>query len=158
MPTESRSAGPCATAAKREASPQNTGARVIHVAVGMVLRGDRILIARRPDHLHQGGLWEFPGGKVETGETVQQALARELAEEVGLRADPDGMTALTRLQFDYGDKVVLLDTWICREPEGEAAGLEGQPVQWVPVAELDDYRFPEANTTLIEQLRRKLAK
>lgn len=127
--------------------------KIVHVAVGIVLRDDQVLIALRPDHVHQGGLWEFPGGKVEPGETVQQALARELAEEVGLAVDTTSMSALAQLKFDYGDKVVLLDTWICPSSEGEAKGLEGQPVRWVAVSELEYYRFPDANAVLIEKLR-----
>lgn len=127
--------------------------RLINVAVGMVLDGDKVLIAKRGDHQHQGGLWEFPGGKVETGETTPQALRRELAEEVGLDVDPERMVALTCLEFDYGDKAVRLDTWVCPGFAGQAQGLEGQPVRWVAVSDLDQYEFPEANQPLIEQLQ-----
>lgn len=134
---------------------QEKVAKTVHVAVGMVIRGGEILIARRPDHLHQGGLWEFPGGKVEHGEGVQQALARELEEEVGITADTGAMTSLTQLEFDYGDKLVLLDTWLCESFTGEAHGKEGQPVEWVPLEALDNYTFPEANTTLIKKLRER---
>lgn len=129
--------------------------KVIHVAVGMVLNRDTILIARRPDHLHQGGLWEFPGGKVEEGESVQDALARELEEEVGINANTDAMEHLTKLEFDYGDKIVLLDTWLCHAFSGQAHGKEGQPVKWVNISDLDNYTFPKANATLIEKLRKK---
>lgn len=132
-------------------------AKTVHVAVGMVLDGDAVLIARRADHQHQGGFWEFPGGKVEPGETVPQALARELAEEVGLTIEAESMIALTSLDFDYGDKLVRLDTWICPTFTGQAQGLEGQPVRWVAVDELDQYHFPEANRTLITQLQSYLA-
>ena len=131
--------------------------RLIHVAVGMVLDGDNVLIAKRADHQHQGGLWEFPGGKVEAGESTPQALSRELAEEVGLDVDPERMVELTCLEFDYGDKAVRLDTWVCPSFAGQAQGLEGQPVRWVPVAELGRYEFPEANQPLIEELHVYLA-
>ncbi|GGX69397.1 8-oxo-dGTP diphosphatase MutT [Saccharospirillum salsuginis] len=136
-------------------APDKPQVKVIHVAVGMVLNGGTILIARRPDHLHQGGLWEFPGGKVEEGESVQEALARELEEEVGITADTDAMESLTQLEFDYGDKVVLLDTWLCHAFSGQAHGKEGQPIEWVNINNLDNYTFPEANATLIEKLREK---
>lgn len=131
--------------------------RLINVAVGMVLDGDKVLIAKRGDHQHQGGLWEFPGGKVEAGETTPQALRRELAEEVGLDVDPERMVELTCLEFDYGDKAVRLDTWVCPQFSGQAQGLEGQPVRWVPVAQLDQYPFPEANQPLIAELYAFLA-
>lgn len=136
-------------------SVKTSVAKIVHVAVGMVLKGDEVLIARRPDHLHQGGLWEFPGGKVEAGESVQEALRRELEEEVGILADTCAMEPLIQLEFDYGDKVVLLDTWLCNSFTGQAHGKEGQPVSWVHLDGLDDYSFPEANTTLIQKLREK---
>lgn len=130
-----------------------TPRKIVHVAVGMVVRDSQVLIAKRQNHQHQGGLWEFPGGKVEPGETTPQALVREFQEEVGLTLDPGQMTPLMEVPFDYGDKTVLLDTWVCNASQGEARGCEGQQVAWVEIAELDDYRFPEANAVLIAKLR-----
>lgn len=127
--------------------------KIVHVAVGMVVRDGKVLIAKRQDHQHQGGLWEFPGGKVEAGETTPQALVREFQEEVGLILDPEQMTPLMELPFDYGDKTVLLDTWVCHGTKGVARGCEGQLVQWVAFDELDGYTFPEANTELIAKFR-----
>ncbi|SDZ92526.1 8-oxo-dGTPase [Microbulbifer marinus] len=126
--------------------------KVVHVAVGVVLRADgRILIARRPDHLHMGGRWEFPGGKVEAGETVQQALARELHEEVAI--DVKSLRPLTEIRHEYPEKTVLLDTWWVTEFEGEAHGREGQETAWVAVSELTDYQFPDANLVIIEAIQ-----
>lgn len=126
--------------------------KVIHVAVGVVVREDgRILIARRPDHLHMGGRWEFPGGKVEEGETVQQALARELREEVALEVRQ--LQPLTEIRHDYPEKTVLLDTWWVTEFEGEAEGSEGQQVIWVAVDELENHRFPDANGPILEAIQ-----
>ncbi|WP_250458538.1 8-oxo-dGTP diphosphatase MutT [Microbulbifer litoralis] len=126
--------------------------KVIHVAVGVVVREDgRILIARRPDHLHMGGRWEFPGGKVEEGETVQQALARELREEVALEVRQ--LQPLTEIRHDYPEKTVLLDTWWVTEFEGEAEGSEGQQVIWVAVDELENRRFPDANGPILEAIQ-----
>ena len=83
---------------------------VIHVAVGAIRNGQgEFLLARRPEHLHQGGLWEFPGGKVETGETVEVALRRELQEELAITVGQ--ATPLIKIRHDYGDKRVLLDVW-----------------------------------------------
>lgn len=126
--------------------------KVIHVAVGVVRREDgKILIARRPDHVHMGGRWEFPGGKVEEGETVQQALARELREEVAIEVKD--LKPLTEIRHDYAEKTVLLDTWWVREFEGEASGQEGQQIAWVEVAELTNYQFPDANQEIIEAIQ-----
>mgnify|MGYP000548036486 CR=1 FL=1 len=125
--------------------------KVVHVAVGVVRRQDgKILIARRPDHLHMGGRWEFPGGKVEEGETVQQALARELREEVAIEVK--GLEPLTETSHDYPEKTVLLDTWWVTKFEGEASGLEGQQTAWVEAADLANYTFPDANQEIIEAI------
>lgn len=125
----------------------------VHVAVAVVREGDRVLIARRPAHKHQGGLLEFPGGKVESGEPVCEALARELAEEIGIIADPTRMQPLIRIKHDYGDKCVLLDVWEVPGYTGTPKGLEGQPVQWLPISALRQKDFPAANRAIIRALQ-----
>lgn len=128
----------------------------VHVVAGIIRDGEgRILIARRHDHLHQGGLWEFPGGKVEKDESVTDALARELREELELTvlaAEP-----FQQIRHDYPDKSVLLDFWLVSEFEGEARGVEGQPVEWVSAGALRDYAFPAANVPIVEALVERFA-
>jgi len=131
--------------------------KIVHVAVGVIFDSQKnILIAKRSDDQHQGGLWEFPGGKVEAGETVQQALARELDEEVGIQCSPDLMTPLIQIPFHYPDKSVYLDVWNVFEGNAgdfrTAHGKEGQPVVWAPLAELSDYEFPAANKAILNAL------
>jgi len=122
--------------------------RIVHVAVGVIVKDDdSVLIAKRPDNAHQGGLWEFPGGKVETGETLLDALKRELFEELlinVLEAEP-----LIKIRHDYGDKIVLLDVQKITRFTGEPNGNEGQPILWVAPAKLIDYKFPAANVPII---------
>jgi 8-oxo-dGTP diphosphatase len=124
----------------------------VHVAVAVIRdAAERVLISRRAERSHQGGLWEFPGGKVEPGESLVAALARELGEELGIgvaAAEP-----LLEVHHDYVDKAVLLDVWLVREFRGEARGLEGQPLRWVTLAELDAYDFPAANRPIVEALQ-----
>ena len=111
----------------------------------------RILIARRADSSHQGGLWEFPGGKVEFGEAVKTALARELEEELGIgvmNARP-----LIRVPHDYGDKRVLLDVWWVDAFDRPPHGREGQPIVWVWPEALTDYEFPAANRSIVSAAR-----
>ncbi len=123
----------------------------VHVAVGVISDGgDKVLVARRADHLHQGGLWEFPGGKVEPGETVQQALQRELHEELAIRID--AIEPLLTIAHDYGDKSVLLDVWWVASFTGEPEGREGQPLRWAAIAELRALEFPAANRAIIDAL------
>lgn len=125
----------------------------VHVAVGVVRRGRDVLIARRPDHAHQGGLLEFPGGKVEPGESVQHALVRELQEEVGIHIDPTSLQPVIGIRHDYGDKRVFLDVWSTDGFEGEPHGREGQPVQWLDAFALSDDDFPAANRPIIRALQ-----
>lgn len=130
----------------------NTGlepiAEPIHVAVGVVVDAQgRILIARRPCGAHQGGLWEFPGGKVEPAESARDALERELHEELGIHLCD--ACPLIRIPHQYPDKSVLLDVWRITDFTGEAFGREGQPIRWVPSRSLSGYQFPDANKAII---------
>lgn len=124
----------------------------VHVAVGVIRNRDgKILVARRSANQHLGGLWEFPGGKVEAGESVNQALARELHEELGI--DVLSQSALCRIQHDYSDKSVLLDVWNVHEFSGTAQGKEGQPLRWLYPHELKHTDFPQANRAIIRALQ-----
>lgn len=120
----------------------------LHVAAAVIEdQAGRILLARRPDHLHQGGLWEFPGGKVESGEDVRRALVRELEEEVGIiitHAAP-----LIRIPYAYPEKKVLLDVWRVTAFDNVAYGAEGQVIEWVEPGRLRDYDFPAANWPIV---------
>lgn len=125
---------------------------VVHVAVGVILdQTNKVLIAKRPAHLHQGGLWEFPGGKVGPNETVQQALARELYEELGIFINQT--RPLIRVHHQYTDKSVLLDVWRVESYTGDISGKEYQPIQWVNVDELDSLQFPAANQAIIRAIQ-----
>ena len=123
----------------------------IHVAVGVLFNAaGEVLISRRHRDSHQGGLWEFPGGKVESGEDVQCALKREFEEELGiklLRCSP-----FKKILYHYSDKSVLLDVWTIAEFIGEPAGLEGQAVEWRSIASLPQRDFPAANGQIIKCL------
>jgi len=124
----------------------------IHVAVGVIKNdSQQVLIAKRAQHLHQGGLWEFPGGKVEADENVEQALARELLEEIGITVEH--ATPFIKIQHDYVDKSVLLDVWSVEKFSGTAQGKQGQPLVWVDVARLYDYQVPIGNKSIITALR-----
>lgn len=124
----------------------------LHVAAAVITdRAGRILIARRPAHLHQGGLWEFPGGKLEEGEGAREALVRELHEELGI--DLHDARPLIRVRHAYPDRKVLLDVWRVDRYGGEPLGREGQPLRWVAPEELSAYSFPAADLPVLTAVR-----
>ncbi|MCU1721064.1 Nudix family hydrolase [Pseudomonas sp. 5P_5.1_Bac1] len=124
----------------------------IHVAAAVIRGADgQILIARRDKTQHQGGLWEFPGGKVEDGETLDAALARELREELGIEVT--AARPLIKIKHDYPDKQILLDVWDVSGFTGEPHGAEGQPLAWVSPKDLAQYEFPEANRPIVAAAR-----
>lgn len=126
--------------------------KLVHVAVGVVLDTcGNILIAKRPDAAHQGGLWEFPGGKVDSGENIHQALVRELKEELAINVTAS--EPLIQIRHHYADKAVLLDVQKVTGFDGEPIGNEGQPVRWVTRDELSFYEFPAANRPIITAIR-----
>ncbi|MCM2971049.1 Nudix family hydrolase [Larsenimonas suaedae] len=122
--------------------------RSVHVAAAAIYNDQgQVLLARRPSIADQGGLWEFPGGKLEVYETGLEALKRELKEELGIaveRAQP-----LIRVHYEYPDKFVLLDVWEVRGYTGSPYGREGQAVRWVDIDKLFSYPFPPANVPII---------
>ena len=124
----------------------------IHVVAGVIynLDKDKVLIARRPQHVHQGGLWEFPGGKVINGEASYHALCRELREELAInvtRASP-----LLSENYNYPDKKIQLECWDVTSFTGKAMGNEGQEIAWVPLDELENFRFPAVNAAILAQI------
>lgn len=126
--------------------------RQIHVAAAAVADAQgRILVARRPEGAHQGGLWEFPGGKLEPGETLAKALDRELWEELGIRVLAS--SPLIRIHHDYGDRDILLDVHRVAAFAGEPVGREGQPLAWLNPDQMDPAAFPAADRPIITALR-----
>lgn len=127
----------------------------IHVAAGVLVdREGAVLLAQRLPGTHMAGRWEFPGGKLETGEGPRQGLDRELREELGIRvktAEP-----LLKLSHRYADRHVHLDVWLVTEFQGEPESLEGQALQWVPPAKLHSVDLLEADAPIIDALRHRL--
>ncbi len=120
---------------------------LIHVVVAVIYDSDAIVVAKRPDHVHKGGFWEFPGGKFEAGESSDDALIRELGEELGIT--PLEYQPLIKIPYHYPEKSVLLHVWTVSRWYGRLHGREGQRIQRVSLAELSDLEFPEANRAVI---------
>ena len=121
--------------------------KVVDVAVGLIVQNGQALLAKRAEHQHQGGRFEFPGGKVEAGELVTDALLRELHEELGI--DIHAPQFVQRLTYNYPEKTVCLHVYRIESFDGEPVGREGQPLHWVPLPQLFDLNFPDANRPIV---------
>ena len=124
---------------------------IIHVAAAaMIDNNDRVLLSRRRPDSHQGGLWEFPGGKLEPDESVAAGLTRELHEELGI--DVVAHRPLIRITHHYPDRSVLLDVQLVDDWRGTPVGREGQPLTWVERQALPDYPMPAADAPVVNAL------
>lgn len=124
--------------------------KVVHVAVGVVMRGQQVLISWRNAGQHQGNRYEFPGGKIDPHETAQQGLIRELKEELGIEVT--WAIRAQQLEFAYPEKTVCLHIFKVTDFKGEPVGQEGQPVLWVKAADLHQYQFPDANAPILKMV------
>lgn len=123
------------------------------VAAALVDPDNRVLIAERPEGKSLAGLWEFPGGKVSAGETPEEALVRELREELGIEVCLTCLAPFTFASHTYETFHLLMPLFLCRNWDGEIAPAEGQRVKWVRASRLSDYPMPPADLPLIPHLR-----
>lgn len=126
---------------------------ILVAAVALVDTDGRVLISKRPDGKQLGGLWEFPGGKVEQGERPETALIRELKEELAIDVAESCLAPLTFASHAYEDFHLLMPLYICRKWEGRAVAREGQTLAWVRPEKLRDYPMPPADIPLVALLR-----
>jgi 8-oxo-dGTP diphosphatase len=122
------------------------------VACALIDPDNRVLIAQRPEGKTLAGLWEFPGGKFEPGERPEQALIRELHEELGIDVKESCLAPLTFASHAYESFHLLMPLYICRRWDGDVASREGQALKWVRVNKLRDYPMPPADIPLIPHL------
>ena len=128
--------------------------RILLVAACALVDADgRILLAQRPEGKQLAGLWEFPGGKVEPGETPEETLIRELDEELGVTTKVACLAPLTFASHTYDDFHLLMPLYVCRRWTGFPRSLEGQALKWVRAKQLRDYPMPPADEPLIPFLQ-----
>lgn len=125
---------------------------ILVAACALIDSDNRVLIAQRPPGRSMAGLWEFPGGKVETGERPEIALIRELKEELGIDVKEACLAPLTFASHTYEDFQLLMPLYVCRRWEGRVVPLEGQQLKWVQPVKLRDYPMPPADLPLIPHL------
>ena len=126
---------------------------VLVSAVALIDVDGRVLLAQRPEGKSLAGMWEFPGGKVEQGETPEKALIRELQEELGIDTWASCLAPLTFASHTYDDFHLLMPLFACRKWDGIPSSQEGQKLQWVRPENLRDYKMPPADIPLIPILR-----
>jgi len=126
---------------------------VLVSAVALLDRDGRVLIARRPEGKAMAGLWEFPGGKVDPGETPEAALIRELDEELGIQVPARCLAPLTFASHAYEEFHLLMPLYICRNWDGAVTAREGQELKWVRPSRLRDYDMPPADEPLVAMVR-----
>ncbi|MXN65182.1 NUDIX domain-containing protein [Stappia sp. GBMRC 2046] len=125
---------------------------VLVSACALLDADNRVLIAQRPEGKAMAGLWEFPGGKVESGERPEDSLIRELHEELGISVKIECLAPLTFASHAYEDFHLLMPLFICRRWSGTVTGREGQAIKWVKAVRLRDYPMPAADIPLIPHL------
>lgn len=123
----------------------------IHVAVGVIIKDGAVLVALRKPDAHMGGFWEFPGGKVEPGESTPEALTRELSEELAITCTE--LSPLHCYTHTYPDRQVILDVWQVHAFAGEACGAEGQLIEWVSIGQLIELEMLPANRPIVNAIR-----
>src|SRR5439155_25145200 len=126
---------------------------VLVAAVALIDPDGRVLLAQRPEGKHVAGLWEFPGGKVQPGETPEAALIRELEEELGIDVVASCLAPFTFASHSYPEFHLLMPLYVCRKWSGIAIAREGQRLAWVRPARLGDYPIPPADKPLVAMLR-----
>ncbi|MBB3945251.1 8-oxo-dGTP diphosphatase [Rhizobium skierniewicense] len=132
----------------------DAGRNILLVAACALVDTDgRILLAQRPEGKSLAGLWEFPGGKVESGETPEETLVRELEEELGIKTKVACLAPLTFASHSYETFHLLMPLYVCRRYEGIPRGAEGQAIKWVKPQALRDYPMPPADEPLIPYLQ-----
>jgi 8-oxo-dGTP diphosphatase len=127
------------------------GKKTVEVSAALIFRDGKLLIAQRHANAHLGGLWEFPGGKREAGETFEQCLVREIREELGVEISVGEL--FEEVSHDYPEKSVRLKFFFCKILSGELQKIGVADFRWIEITELNDFEFPAADMQLLQKLK-----
>jgi len=116
---------------------------------------DNILLTLRPEGKSMAGLWEFPGGKVRSGELIKSALIRELSEELNISVNENNLFLFKDIYYEYNNFYLLMILYCCWEWEGSITPMEGQKIIWTPIDDLSKYKMPPADLPLVSMLQKK---
>ncbi len=133
--------------------PPKSGKLLLVVAAALIDADGRVLLAQRPQGKAMAGLWEFPGGKIDAGETPEAALLRELQEELGISSSVGCLTPIAFASHSYPDTHLLMPLYALRQWHGTPAAREGQQLAWVRAADLSRYDMPPADVPLVRALQ-----
>lgn len=125
----------------------------LHVTAGLIWRDGKVLITRRPEGSHLAGFWEFPGGKQENGETLEECLEREIKEELGI--DTQAEKLLYTVHHEYENRTISLHLFLCTHLGGQLEPLQCEEIKWVYPKDLAQYRFPPPDEKIIQLLSKK---
>lgn len=134
---------------------QESDMKRLHIVAAIILNSEKnkIFITKRHKDAHQGGFWEFPGGKIELDETAENAMIRELFEEIGIEVTAQSL--FEHLEYDYPDKSLSFDFYTVTGFKNDPYGKEGQQGEWVEIELLEDYAFPEANMSILKKVMKQ---
>lgn len=122
-------------------------------ALALMDGAGRVLLAQRPEGKDMAGLWEFPGGKAHPNETPEEALVREIEEELGLVLEKEDLAPLSFASHDYPNFHLFMPLYLCKKWRGEPKSLEDQAIEWVPLDRLGQYKMPPADIPLVQALQ-----
>jgi len=130
--------------------------KIINVVAALIVRKEKVLLSCRPEGKHLQGLWEFPGGKIESKETPEDALERELMEELGISIKKEKIIPLTFSSYNYKNFHIIMLLYLCKTWSGKIEAKENQKIKWIGAKSIDKYNMPPADEPLLQYIKKNM--